>query len=95
MRILLIEDNPGDVRLLQEHLLKDRSGPEEFRLVHVDRLARGLERLAEAQVDVVLLDLSLPDSQGIATLVQARAAAPGVSIVVLTSLTLSGASLPA
>lgn len=86
MRILLIEDNPGDVRLLQEHLLHDRSGSEEFRLVHVDRLARGLERLAEGQVDVVLLDLSLPDSQGIATLVQARAASPGVSIVVLTSL---------
>lgn len=86
MRILLVEDNPGDVRLLQEYLLGDRSVADGFQLVHEDRLARGLERLSEADCDAVLLDLSLPDSRGIETLVRARAAAPGVPIVVLTSL---------
>jgi PAS domain S-box-containing protein len=86
MRILLVEDNPGDVRLMQEYLLGDRAAADGFQLVHEDRLARGLERLAEADCDAVLLDLSLPDSQGIETLVRARAAAPGIPIVVLTSL---------
>ncbi len=86
MRILLVEDNPGDVRLLQEYLRGDRSVADGFQLVHEGRLARGLERLAEGGLDAVLLDLSLPDSQGIDTLVRARTAAPGIPIVVLTSL---------
>lgn len=86
MRLLLIEDNPGDVRLLQEYLLRDRSGQEQFQLVHADRLARGLERLAEAGFDAVLLDLSLPDSQGPDTVIRARAAAQGIPIVVMTSI---------
>lgn len=86
MRILLVEDNPGDVRLLQEYLRGDRSAAAGFQLVHEDRLARGLERLTEGGLDALLLDLSLPDSRGIDTLVRARAAAPGTPIVVLTSL---------
>ncbi|HTL60040.1 MAG TPA: response regulator [Nitrospira sp.] len=85
MRILIVEDNPGDVRLFREHLLGDRS-LEVFTLAHADRLAPALESLEQASFDAVLLDLSLPDSQGIDTLTRVRAAKPSMPIVVLTSL---------
>ena len=75
--VLLIEDNPADAGLIRELL-------DEYRLTCVDRLSEGLERLDAGGVDVVLLDLSLPDSQGVETFVRARDLAPGVPIVVLT-----------
>lgn len=84
MRILLVEDNPGDIRLLQEYLKE--AGADRYQITHADRLARGLERLAEANVDAVLLDLSLPDSHGMDTLVRMREAAKVVPIVVLTGI---------
>jgi signal transduction histidine kinase/DNA-binding NarL/FixJ family response regulator len=82
--VLLIEDNPGDARLLRE-LLKDATAirPE---LVHASLLAEGLDLLAKGGVDVAILDLSLPDAQGIETVVRAHAAAPSVPLVVLTGL---------
>jgi len=86
MRVLMVEDDPSDVRLLEEHLLNGRSVAEVFKLVHADRLAPALESLAKAGFDAVLLDLSLPDSQGIETLIRLRAASPSVPIVVLTSV---------
>ena len=86
MRILIVEDNPGDVRLLREHLVGGRSVAEVFQLVHVDRLALALQSLDEGAFEVVLLDLSLPDSQGIGTLAKMHAVRPGMPIVVLTSL---------
>jgi signal transduction histidine kinase len=84
VEILLVEDNPGDARLLRETLVDARLA--QFELTHVDRLAAGLERLAGGGIDVVLLDLSLPDSQGLDTFAQAYAHAPDVPIVVLTGL---------
>jgi PAS domain S-box-containing protein len=84
MRILLVEDNPGDVRLLREYLAEAGAG--RFELTHVDRLSTGLERLADTSFDAVLLDLSLPDSQGLATLVRVHAAARDVPFVVLTGV---------
>ena len=86
MRILMVEDNPGDVRLLREHLVGNRSVTEVFHVVHVERLALALQSLDEGVFEVVLLDLSLPDSQGISTLTKMHAARPGMPIVVLTSL---------
>jgi two-component system, NarL family, sensor histidine kinase UhpB len=86
MRILMVEDDPGDVRLLREHLIEDRSVAEVFQLVHVDRLMPALESLDKTSFDAVLLDLSLPDSQGIETLTRVHAAKPGMPIVVLNSL---------
>ncbi|MCL4294135.1 MAG: response regulator [Anaerolineae bacterium] len=84
IRILLIEDNPGDARLLRE-LMAEVEGVR-FQLTHVDRLSAGLTRLAEGDMDVILLDLSLPDSQGPDTLTRLQDGAPGVPIVVLTGL---------
>jgi signal transduction histidine kinase/DNA-binding NarL/FixJ family response regulator len=83
-RILLVEDNPGDARLLREALREVASY--QFDLEHVERLSQALECLRAEPFDVVLLDLSLPDSQGLDNLATVRDAAPGVPILVLTGL---------
>jgi len=80
----LIEDNPGDVRLIQEILKEEGFGVENIE--HVDRLAKARTRLAEGTVDAVLLDLGLPDSQGLATFEKVHSAAPRVPVVILTGL---------
>ncbi len=77
LNVLLIEDNPGDARLIQESLL-------DLDLVWVKQLSAGLACLAEDDVDVILLDLSLPDSQGAETFARTYAQAPYVPIIVLT-----------
>src|SRR4026208_1525783 len=82
-RLLLIEDNPGDARLVREALLETREGPG-FELEWVDRLQSGLGWLDHEQVDLILLDLTLPDTQGLATLQRLRAQVPDIPIVVLT-----------
>lgn len=83
IRILLVEDNPGDARLVQI-LLEEVAGREDFAFTTAADLAAALARLKEAAFDVVLLDLSLPDSQGLDTVRRMREAAPQVPIVVLT-----------
>ena len=82
--VLLIEDNPIHARLIQN--LLEESTASVFDLISADRLSTGIERLDSGKIDVVLLDLVLPDSQEINTLEQVRAAAPEVPIVILTSL---------
>ena len=82
MKILLIEDNPGDVRLIQEALNDAPDGPMVLR--HADRLSTGLHMLTMGGVDVVLLDLGLPDGNGLDTVHRVRAQAPHMPIVVLT-----------
>jgi DNA-binding response OmpR family regulator len=84
IRVLLVEDNPGDARLIQEMLREATSTP--FELECADRLSSGLEHLTHEGIDVVLLDLGLPDSQGIDTLAKMRAEAPDIPVVVLTGL---------
>ena len=84
VKILLIEDNPGDARLIRE-MLADAKGVRAD-LEWADRLTTGLERLAVGGIDVVLLDLALPDSQGLDTFARTHARAPDVAIVVLTGL---------
>jgi PAS domain S-box-containing protein len=81
-RLLLIEDNPGDARLIREMILSDVR--QRVTMEHVPTLAEGQQRLAQEDFDVILLDLSLPDSHGIATLQAVRAAAADTAIVVLT-----------
>ncbi|MCP2520887.1 GGDEF domain-containing response regulator [Candidatus Aminicenantes bacterium AC-708-M15] len=82
--ILLIEDNPGDVRLIQE-MLKEVEGVK-FNFRHADRLSKALEILIRNGIDVVLLDLSLPDSQGLETFNKLQERIPDIAVIVLTGL---------
>ncbi len=82
IRVLLVEDNPGDARLLREALGEARG--HYFHLEVAYKLSKGLERQAEGGIDVVLLDLSLPDSQGLETLSRWREQAPLTPVLVLT-----------
>ena len=81
-RVLLIEDNPGDVRLIREMLSEGEDGL--FELDCVGRLSQGLEYLSTQAAGVVLLDLSLPDSYGFDTFLKVYAHSPKVPIIVLT-----------
>lgn len=84
IRVLLVEDNPGDVRLILEQL---RSLPAElFDLERVDRLAPALDRLRKDGIDVVLLDLGLPDCSGLETFHRLRQDAPEQPILVISGL---------
>ncbi|MCH4562505.1 response regulator [Halomonas sp. EGI 63088] len=84
IHLLLIEDNALHRRLIQQLLKADiqlRCDVEA-----VERLDTGLKRLAQGNVDLVLLDLVLPDSQELETLWRVRLVAPQVPVVILTSL---------
>jgi sigma-B regulation protein RsbU (phosphoserine phosphatase) len=84
VRILLVEDDPDDVYIIR-NLLGDRwHGP--FDLVHVELLSAAIQRCQEEPFDVVLLDLGLPDSNGLETFFSIYARAGDVPIVVLSGL---------
>ena len=83
-RVLFVEDNPGDARLVREYL--SGGARELFRIDHCDDLAAAQTRLTRTRADIVLLDLGLPDSQGLDTLRDMRKVAPRLPIVVLTGL---------
>ncbi len=82
--VLLVEDNTGDARLLQE-IFKDE-GSVDTELTHVTSMREAEQHLAENNVDIVLLDLGLPDAQGLEAIQRIRAAAPRVPLVVITGL---------
>jgi len=84
LKILLVEDNPADADLIGEIL--DEADEIQWSLVHVEKLKEALTCLRENHFDVVLLDLSLPDKQGLGTVAQTYQAAPDLPIVVLTGL---------
>lgn len=86
LSVLLVEDNPGDAELMSEMLREGGPGSPGFSLRHVVRLADAEEELATRPVDVVLLDLSLPDGRGLDSLAAVRRAAPEVPVVVMTGL---------
>lgn len=83
---LLIEDNPGDARLIREMLRDTGSQSASIDLSVADRLAAGLEQLNHRRLDLVLLDLTLPDSTGLETFERVHTAAPDVPVVVLSGL---------
>ena len=80
LSVLLVEDHADVARLMQE-LLRDQPG---LCLAWVETLAAALARLNEAAVDVVLLDLGLPDSQGLDTVARVVGAHPEIPVIVLT-----------
>ncbi|MFZ2956783.1 MAG: response regulator [Candidatus Ozemobacteraceae bacterium] len=82
LHLLIVEDNPGDVDLMREAL--PETGPIEFHCEAVQRLSEALSRLATGGIDLVISDLGLPDSQGLATFRILRKRAPNVAIIVLT-----------
>jgi len=83
-KILLIEDHMGDYRLIEE-MLKDNDDFI-FELEHADRLTSGLDSIAKNRKDIILMDLSLPDSIGIHTFYQVLAQTQETPIIVLTGL---------
>jgi len=84
LQVLVVEDNAGDVRLLREMFSKER--PDSFELTHIVRMSEAVTHLAKGGVDIVLLDMGLPDEHGLDTVRRTHAAAPGVPLIVLTGL---------
>jgi len=84
IQVLLIEDNPGDVRLVKEMLVD--AGSSRFSLTHVGMIKEGLALLKNESYHVILLDLSLPDGHGLDTIRQVCAATSGLPVVILTGL---------
>ena len=82
IRVLLIEDNEGDADLVREGL--DGESSVHFHVDWATTLEAGRERLAQGKTDLVLLDLSLPDSHGMDTFRIIRRLAPQLPVVILT-----------
>lgn len=81
--LLLVEDNPADAELVLEYL-HDPAAPIHYDIFHETRMADAVHRLQHEQVDIVLLDLRLPDSSGSQSVETIHAVADGTPIVVLT-----------
>lgn len=82
--LLLVEDNPGDARLLRE--MFHEQGSHNTELTHAECMGDAEKCLSDRTFDLILLDLGLPDAQGMGALRRARAIAPSVPLVVLTGL---------
>ena len=80
--LLLVEDNPGDARLLREMFVE---GSPKTEVTHVESMGEAEKYLAQHAVDVVVLDLGLPDTEGLETVRRAHVTASCIPLVVLTS----------
>ncbi len=83
LNVLLVEDNPADARLMYEALPAYPAS--NFKLSHVERLSDALEVISEDQFDLVLLDLNLPDSTGLETMLKVYEEAPKIPIIIITN----------
>ncbi|HNX69040.1 MAG TPA: hybrid sensor histidine kinase/response regulator [Candidatus Omnitrophota bacterium] len=86
IRILIIEDDADDAYILEKFLKQSSSPKESFETVRADRLQTGLAALAKGEFRLVLLDLTLPDSQGLETFIRVREAVPTVPVVICSGL---------
>lgn len=84
-KVLLIEDNPGDVKLVQVLLETNNNTNKHFDLIRVGLLGEAFPILKKGGITVILLDLGLPDGNGLESLTRIYAAAPTIPIVVLSS----------
>ncbi|MGA1825989.1 MAG: diguanylate cyclase [bacterium] len=82
MNTLLIEDDPQDVELIQIALADSHT--KDNSITHVDRIGKAMEQLERKHFDAAILDLSLPDSNGITTLKKLISKAPSLPIIILT-----------
>ena len=82
--LLLIEDNPGDARLLREMI--NEQGERDTEFTHVQSMSEAEKYLKEWKFDIILLDLGLPDATGLEAVRRAHAGAPHTPLVVLTGL---------
>ena len=88
-RVLIVEDNPGDVRLIQHMLLEasaEKALPSTIEWIHKQSLNEAIECLKDTPVKIILLDLTLPDSRGPHTFQQMQQAFPMIPIIVLSGL---------
>ena len=83
IRALLVEDSPSDAELFQRLFLHAAAG--KWNLAHVERLSEAIELCRECTFDIALLDLRLPDSDGLDTVTQFCTAIPNVPAIVLTA----------
>jgi diguanylate cyclase (GGDEF)-like protein/PAS domain S-box-containing protein len=83
-RLLLIDGDPADAKIVREALADSREGP--FEVEWVTRLSDGLERLSRSGIRAVLLNMFLSDSEGIATFEKLHLAAPRIPILVLSAV---------
>src|SRR5882724_9933158 len=84
LHVLVVEDNTADVILLRQMFHKEST--RSFDLVHLKTMSGALEHLKKGGVDIVLLDLGLPDGHGMDTIRRVKAVAPEVPVIVLTGL---------
>jgi sigma-B regulation protein RsbU (phosphoserine phosphatase) len=84
LRVLLVEDDASNARVLREMFSKETPGS--YHLSHLTHMRDAEVELGKGEVDVVLLDMGLPDGQGLETLRRARAADPKVVMIVMTDL---------
>jgi diguanylate cyclase (GGDEF)-like protein/PAS domain S-box-containing protein len=82
--VLLVEDNPGDARLIRE--MYNEPGSQNVELTHVTCMSDAEKVLVERVVDIILLDLGLPDTLGLEAVRRAHAAAPHIPLVVLSGM---------
>ena len=81
LRLLVIEDNPGDYMLVSEYL--EESFPKAA-IFHADTLQKGIDHLEKQHADVILLDLTLPDAMGMDSFYTIKSKAPHIPIIILT-----------
>ncbi|MCX7047799.1 MAG: PAS domain S-box protein [Candidatus Sumerlaeota bacterium] len=84
LKILLVEDNPDDVKLIQMALAEDEEG--KYQIRHADRLSAATALMKSENFGFIFLDLNLPDSMGLQTVTKVCESAPEVPIVVLTGI---------
>jgi two-component system, cell cycle response regulator len=84
IHILLIEDDPDDVTILRDTITQAADASFKFDLMTASTVDEGIEKMLKGEYSIVLLDLSLPDSQGLDTFMRVHAQFPTIPIVVLT-----------
>ncbi len=84
IKVLIVEDNPADSRTMEELLTESEESI--FEVEVADKLSVALERLSTESVDVILLDLGLPDSHGLDTFSEMNSSSPRIPIIVLTGM---------